>query len=227
MSPPNYYAAQMNLVLRIAFFGIFLVGLAEASLRAQTQTTFNRLDDFTGSVQTFITEQTGLLTGVSLVLFGHGVANDITVYLRALRPDGSLAPDLLATGFVPASAVSTTTAEWRFIPFDAPVSISAGDSYGLVLNQFGSGPTGYVDFGSSTGNPYANGRMMFESFPGQPLNPIFPDLDLAFQNAVAVPEPGVLALLVLGSLGVFGLRGSNRRTVRTANGHILDVLPAH
>ena len=197
----------MNLTLRSALSAIVLVGLVGSNIMAQSQTSFNRLDDFgTGSVQTFITEESGFLTGVSLVLYGHGMANDVTVYVRALQSDGSLAPAPLATGFVPASAISTSTALWHFIPFTTPVNISAGESYGLVLNQFGSSSSGYVDYGSSTGNPYVNGRMMFELFPGQPLQPIFPDLDLAFQNTVAVPEPGVLALIVLGSLGFFGLK---------------------
>lgn len=215
----------MKIKRRIVVLGILFLLSAGRSTFAQSQPGFDRLDDFgDGSVQTLIAEETGFYTGVSLVLFGHGTANDVTVHVRALESDGSLAPVMLATGFVPASVISTSTPEWHFIQFGSPVSISAGESYGLVLNQFGSGPSGYVDYGSSTGNPYANGRMMHESVSGQPLNPIFPDLDLAFQNVVVVPEPSGFVLGLLGSVAFLVIRRSSthlflkgsRRSARTS-----------
>ena len=189
----------MNTIIRSSAVALLLLSFSKPNGLAQSQTAFDRLDDFgDGSVQTFIAEQTGVYHGVSLVLFAHGTGSDVMVQVRKRELDGSLAPGLLATGFVPASLISTSTPAWHFIVFDSPVNISAGASFGLVLNEPGAASTGYVDYGSTTGNPYANGRMMWESLPGQPLSPIFPDLDLAFQNTVAVPEPRIFAFFISG-----------------------------
>ncbi len=97
------------------------------SATAQSQLTFNSLNDFgDGTVQTFIAESNALISGVRLVVFGHGNAADVTVHIRDLLSDGSLDATILASGTLSSVGVPTDSADWRLIAFDAPFQFSLG-----------------------------------------------------------------------------------------------------
>ena len=166
------------------------------SASAQSQLAFDWLNDFgSGTTQTFVAESNASVSGIRLVVFGHGTAADISVHIRDLLSDGSLGSTTLASGTLSSVEIPTDAADWRLVAFDAPFHLSLGEDYGIVVNQFGSGPTRFNDFGASLAAPYANGDLLFELFPNQPLLHTSPNADLAF--AFVSPEPSTLCLLLL------------------------------
>lgn len=174
----------------LRWIGLLAAVAAHGVAIAQSQTMYNRLDDFGDhTVQTFVTEQTASFGGVSLLLLGHGSAEDVTVQLRRRLFDGRLSTTIAAEGTIAASAIPTKTPEWRYIQFDSPVHVLRWLDYGLVLDLGESSSSGYVEFGSAIGNPYPHGRVMRESSPGAILSLVQPNLDLAFENIYTTFEP--------------------------------------
>ena len=166
-------------------------------LCAQSQLQYDMINDFgNGTVQTFVAESSQSMTGVNLVLFAHGLGNDVTVYLRDLLPNGTLSPTVLATGVLDNVFVPSDTAGWRTVEFTSPLPMIVGNDYGLVINQFGSGNGNFIDYGVSRAAPYAAGALLSEYPSGAVLRPIFPLSDLAFEF-VSVPEPASMALLCI------------------------------
>lgn len=177
----------------IVFSAVFLVSMQAAS--AQRQRIFDVLSDFgDGTTQTFTAESNDMILGVSLVVFGHGNAADTTIHIRDLLSDGSLDSEVLASGVLSAQDVPTDVAGWRFIAFDKPFELVQNEDYGLVVNQFNSGSSGFNDYGASLADPYGNGELRYELSAGRPLLPLNPTADLAF---VVVPEPTSMKLAVL------------------------------
>ncbi|QDU57657.1 hypothetical protein [Aeoliella mucimassa] len=171
------------------------------SASAQSQLQFNLLSDFgDGTTQTFVSESNDTILAVRLVVFGHGNAADTTVEIRDLLPDGTLDSEILTSGMLLASDVPIDAPDWRTVVFDDPFEFTLNEDYGLVVNQFGSGPTGYNDYGAfidgrETG--YQGGSLQFPLYPGDQLKEYRPSGDLAF--SFVVPEPSSAVLIVLFS----------------------------
>ena len=175
---------------RLCCIGLLAGVAAHGFAAAQSQTTYNRLDDLgDNTVQTFVTEQSASFGGVSLLLKGHGSGRDVTVQVRRLLYDGRLSTTVVAEGTLAASEISTSTPEWRYIQFDSPVQVMRWLDYGLVLTHQESTSSGYVDYGTAIGNPYGEGRIMHEGSPGAVLSLVQPNLDLAFENIYTTFEP--------------------------------------
>lgn len=185
--------------------------LAPNTLYGQSQIVHDYYNDWgDGTVQTFVAESNDSIAGVNLVVFGYGNAADVTVQIRDLLSDGTLDDPILATGVLQASEIPTDVPNWRFITFETPLPFSLGENYGLVINQFDSGPTGFNEYGSSLGNPYSNGVLSYQAFGSQQLTPLNPEQDLAFFFTVPEPASIVLFASVIPVVVLSGLR--KRRT---------------
>jgi hypothetical protein len=177
---------------RSAVFLLALFTLIQVqSARAQLQPEYTMLADYgDDSVQTFIAEQTGQITGVRLVVIARGDGADVTVRLYD-HPGNTLPATYRTQGVFAAAGIPAAQEAWLFIPFDNPQQVTVGDPLALNVNQFDSGPTGFVSYGASVNQPYPDGQLLYEPIPGAALQPIFPQVDLAFEIVYA-PEPSSL-----------------------------------
>ncbi len=152
-----------------------------ACAHAQSQRLYDFVEDYgDGTGQTFVTKNTADIIGVRLVIQAFGDGNDVTVRLHELDPSGIPTAEVLTQGVLAASAILPDEPQWYFIGFDSPFPVSAGEGMAFIVDQIGSGPTGFVGYGATNTNPYVGGFRFFQPTPG---GDIFPDLssDFAFE----------------------------------------------
>jgi hypothetical protein len=199
----------VNLLFVVRFmikgFNAVLLALVSAtaalSASAQIQPEYTMLADYgDGSVQTFLASQTASIAGVRLVIRARGKGADVTVRLYD-EQNNSLPGTFRTQGVLTAAAIPSDQEAWLLVSFDTPQAVTAGDPLALNVNQFNSGPTGFVDYGASTNQPYSDGQLLYESVPGSPLQPIFPEVDLAFEIVYA-PEPAHILMVVPAALAL-------------------------
>ena len=134
------------------------------------------------------------------------IDGNYTVYLQAFNT-GQGNVSLWQTGTIPANAESLQFSAWQFPSANQAFSVSfAGNSLSPVLLSSGQNPSGqtYDVYGVNIA-PYAGqtGQIEFTSLAGNGEAGLELD-DITFsQNAI--PEPGTLALFVMGGLA-FGVR---------------------
>ena len=123
---------------------------------------------------------------VDLRLYGGGGSATGTFEVRI--HSGSISAPILAA----SSPASTTDGMERVTHFEfgAPVTLTPGSTYVIELAQLSAGSEWGV--AEAFGGGYDAGRMLWGGLPSSQGR------DLWFQEGVAVPEPGVISLCMLG-----------------------------
>jgi hypothetical protein len=124
-------------------------------------------------------------------------APDPAMYVQ-LRSGAGVSTTLLAQKNLSPTPDSTPPNTWIDFTFDAPIALTAGQTYTLL---FAANNTALVS-GSylySTSDPYAGGSRYL--FNGTPI----PQNDLVFR-VLAVPEPGFMGMAVISVAALFARR---------------------
>jgi Ca2+-binding RTX toxin-like protein len=192
--------SRIFVVASAALAALLLGAAASASAGTldQQQTRFaggsiplrnNGANDVSGA-QTFTAGISGMLDQADLRLFKQGTPTFLTVEIRSTSA-GTPTATVLATGTIPASAVSTDTSFGAFasVTFAAPASVIAGVQYALVAWHPGAGGDYYSWFFESA-NPYAGGAFFVSGETPPPVDSWNQDSnnDWTFKTYV-VPTP--------------------------------------
>jgi hypothetical protein len=146
-----------------------------------------RVDSGESIAQSFTAGLTGGLDRVELLLGFPDAAPDspLTVEIRGVS-GGSPGPTPLATGSVPASAVSSTDA-WVPVTFATAVPVTSGTHYSIVAYSSVNGMHSYF-WAINFPDPYpAGGSFYSVSPPGPTWTPAALGGDQAFKTYVDVP----------------------------------------
>lgn len=139
--------------------------------------------------QTFTAGVMGDLDQVDLFLRRTGNPGDVTVQIQT-------ASDSTPSGIVLSSATLSETAvtddfAWVSFEFGAPVRVTAGTQYAIVLSAANAAgfPNALYTWNFVFGNPYAGGRLVLSSSSGSSWGDfasVFDDGDTAFKTYVTV-----------------------------------------
>ncbi len=135
------------------------------------------------------------------------IGGNYTVFLQAFNT-GQGNVSIWQTGTVPANTESLQFSAWSHFGGSASFSVSfAGDSLSPVVLSSGESPSGqpYTVYGVNIA-PYAGqtGQLEFTSLAGGPDWNEFDDI--TFSPTAVTPEPGTLALVVMGGLALAARR---------------------
>lgn len=220
-------------ILATAFApAILIAGIAATPAQAtvlldQSETTGGWVNflSSSGSIgQSFTVGVTGILDHIDVHLRktfpaqGPETDYDIQLSLQSLSgglPDGISLATATIDGSTLPDAPATGSAFTTFDLSAAGISVTAGDMFAFVLTGLGSSSADWNIFSAGTDeNPYAGGAKL--SFNG--VNWTATNTDAVFQTfvndsvsgPVAVPEPGMAALV---GLGLVGLGFARRRRI--------------
>jgi len=157
--------------------------------------------------QTFTVGLSGLLDRIDVNVARNAVAppEGMTLEIRSTLPEGGLAPDVLASIFIPGADVP---AVFQYMEFDVTsfaLTVTAGDVLALVLKSDAVPPGGNVDpfaWAADEAGGYGGGRVYADV--GSGFNPIT-GWDVGFRTfvqATTVPAPASLPLLVSGVMAL-------------------------
>jgi hypothetical protein len=148
-----------------------------------------RVDSGESLAQTFRAGITGGLDRIELLLGFPDSAPDAALTVEIRNVSGSSpGATVLATGSVPASAVSSTDA-WVPVTFPSATPVTAGTEYAIAVYSPVDGTHSYfwaVDFP----NPYQAGANFFSAYPPSTWTLTALDGDQAFKTYVDVPPSG-------------------------------------
>jgi MYXO-CTERM domain-containing protein len=144
---------------------------------------------------------TGSSAGVTATLYGHDSVNDL--------PDGTV----LTTFVLPD--LTAAIADQVFTPVIPNVTLAANTSYWFVFGQTAVAPAAtdlkwtYMTGGAVVGPGATIDSRNLDWMPGAPIgtiNAAFPDEPFSLAINAVVPEPGSLALAVVGVAGLIAHR---------------------
>ncbi len=184
----------------------FMVAATTASRATVVFNNLPAVQDITDTVlsdgplaQSFNSGAGGSLNNVSLLLTSASTINPTGTLHISLLADSNTSPGatVISLGTLRNSAVPTNgTALFDFAPL-AETLLSANTTYWIEISE--TTPNGIEWSGSDDlSGPGVDGTSFSDADNG--VNPV--DVFGAFQASVEVPEPGALALLVSGLLGL-------------------------
>jgi MYXO-CTERM domain-containing protein len=196
-------AAEAGLI--VSNLGVMEAGQADASANYQGQKfTMGGVSHKLIEVVARVGGLTGSSAGVTATLYGHDAVNDL--------PDGTV----LTTFVLPD--LTAAVADQVFTPVISNVTLAANTSYWFVFGQTAVAPAAtdldwtYMTGGAVVGPGATIDARNLDWMPGAAIgdiNKAYPDEPFSLAINAVVPEPGSLALAVVGLVGLLAHRRRN------------------
>jgi hypothetical protein len=138
---------------------------------------------------------------------GNFYGNSGNILFRSEKVDFNLLPILGTSRFGNRTLYGLSLSQWGL---DAPLSINPGETYSLILINYGS--SGYISYAEHQPSSYASGGTVghnvaySDDFWAGPYNFV----DLAFR-VTTIPEPSTLALLGISGISLLAYAWRRRK----------------
>lgn len=157
--------------------------------------------------QTFTVGITGELAGVDVfinnqaagVTTGTDLIAEIYAVTASLPSGAALASTTISESLIPGGGHNFFNIDFS----SYNLGIGAGEELAVLLRESNNNPNTVYSWGGSAGNSYTGGMSTFDVGSGF----VNTGYDFFFRTYVSVPEPSILALIIMGLIGIAYSRG--------------------